>query len=349
MIRGLDVVLQYDNEMTQVVAYHHPIQDLRIGSQITVGPGQVAVFVRDGKALDQFGPGRHTITTANIPLLTGLLSNIVFGGQTPFQASVFYLSTREFPQLRWGTSQPIALQTPGTGLGWLLIGAHGTFGTRLDDPVTFLNQFVGFIGPGQAYTIEQLRERMVHIITQSLTDMLTETAPGSMQKAQAMMNELQAGVQAKVQDDFAAMGFMLTFLRIGGLSPLETSADKLRQMGLLDIGTYSQLQQADAIRAAGEKGVDNLVGIGAVLGGSGLARAGGIPVVPGAPQNPAQAQQAPAAAEVPDVMTPAQAAAYMQLTEADVIAAIEAGQLKAKKIGTQYRIAKKAIDDFLAS
>lgn len=346
MPRGIDVVVQYDDDMTRTVAYHHPIQDLRIGAQIVVGPAQQAIFVRDGKPLDAFGPGRHTVTTMNIPLLTNLLSNIVFGGNTPFQASVFYVSTREFPQLRWGTTQPIALQTPGVGLGWLLVGAHGTFGVRLHDPQTFLSQFVGFIGPGQAYTIDQLRERMVNIITQSLTDLVTETAPGSIQRAQAMMNEFASGVQAKIQDDFDAMGFMLTFFRFGGFSPLETSAEKLRQMGLLDVGTYTQLQQADAIRAAGEKGVDDLVGVGVVLGGTGVARGGGIPVVPGVPAAPVPGQ--PAAASVPDVMTPAQAAAYMQVTEADVIAAIEAGQLKAKKVGTQYRISKKAIDDFLS-
>ena len=348
MPRLTDIALQYDNDMTQTVAYHHQTQALGIGSQIIVGPAQQAIFVRDGKPLDVFGPGRHTVTTMNIPLLTGLLKNLVFGGETPFQASIFYLSTREFPQLRWGTSQPIALQTPGMGLGWLLIGAHGSFGVRLSDPTHFINQFVGFIGPGQSYSIDQLRERMVSTITQSLTDMLTETGPGSIQKAQALMNELASGVQAKIQDDFAAMGFMLTFLRFGGLSPLETSAEKLRQMGLLDAGTYTVLQQADAVRAAGEKGVDNLVGIGAVLGGSGLARAGGIPIVPGAPVNqgaPIAQQAAPA---MPDIMTPAQAAAFLQVTEADVIASIESGQLKAKKVGTQYRISKKAIEDFLS-
>jgi len=348
MPRISDVILGYENDMTRTVAYHHPTQDLRIGAQIIVGPAQQAIFVRDGKPLDAFGPGRHTVTTMNIPLLTGLLSRIVFSGNTPFQASVYYVSTREYPQVRWGTPQPIALQTPGTGLGWLLLGAHGTFGIRLTDPTMFLNQFVGFIRPGRAYTIDQLKERMVNTIVQSLTDLVTETAPGSLQKAQAMMDEFAAGVQAKIQDDFAAMGFALTFFRFGGFSPLETSAEKLRQMGLLDVGAYAALQQADAIRAAGEKGVDNLVGIGVALGGSGVARAGGVPIVPGVA--PVQGQQvAPGAApSAPEVMTPAQAAAYMQVTEADVMAAINAGQIKAKKIGSMYRISKKAIDDFLS-
>lgn len=348
MARIADVVVQYDDGMTTTVAYHHPIQDLRFGSQIVVGPSQQAVFVRDGKALDVLGPGRHTITTANLPLLSGLLSRAVFSGDNPFQASIFYVSAREFPQLRWGTSQPIALQTPGMGLGWLLIGAHGNFGVRLTDAQTFLNQFVGFIRPGGVYSIEQLRERMVSTITQSLTDLVTETAPGSMQRAQALMDEFAAGVQAKIQEDFGAMGFMLTFFRFGGFSPQETSAEKLRGMGLLDAGTYAALQQADAIRAAGEKGVDDLVGIGVALGGRGVINAGGVPIVSGGA--PGQGQGAPqqaATPSVPEVMTPAQAAVYMQVTEADVMAAIDAGEIKAKKIGATVRISKKAIDDFL--
>lgn len=346
MPRIADVVLQYDSDMTRTVAYHHPTQDLRMGSQVVVGPAQKAVFLRDGKALDVLDSGRHTVTTANVPLLTGLLNTLAFRGDSPFQASIFYLSTREFPQLRWGTKQPIALQTPGMGLGWLLIGAHGTFGVRLTDPQTFLNQFVGFIPPGSSYSIEQLRERMVNTMVQSLTDLVTETAPGSLQKAQALMDEFAAGVQAKIQDDFAAMGFMLTFFRFGGFSPQETSAELLRNMGLLDVGTYAALQQADAIRAAGDKGVDDLVGIGVALGGRGVANAGGIPIVAGVPQGQPQAQ--PPAASVPDVMTPAQAAAYMQVTEGDVLAAIDAGQLKARKIGNSVRISKAAIDAFLA-
>jgi excisionase family DNA binding protein len=349
MARIADVVIQYEDDMTTTVAYHYPEQNLRFGSQVVVGPAQQAVFVRDGKALDVFGPGRHTITSANVPLLTPLLSRAVFSGDNPFQASIFFVSTREFPQLRWGTRQPIAIQTPGTGLGWLLIGAHGTFGVRLNDPQLFLNQFVGFIRPGGAYSIEQLRERMVTAIVQALTDLVTETAPGSMQRAQALMDEFASGVQAKVQEDFGAMGFMLTFFRFGGFSPQEASAERLRQMGLLDVGTYAALQQADAVRAAGEQGVDDLLGLGVALGGRGVANAGGAPFVPGA--GPNQLNQGPqgggGAPAVPEVMTPAQAAAYMQVNEADVMSAIEAGDIKAKKIGASYRISKKAIDNFL--
>jgi membrane protease subunit (stomatin/prohibitin family) len=104
----------------------------KMGAHLIVHQGQNAVFYRDGKSLDTFGPGRHTLTTANVPLLTNLISGALFGGNI-FSAVVYYVAMREFPQVGWGTRQPIAMQTPGQGLGWLLLGAHGTFGMEVID------------------------------------------------------------------------------------------------------------------------------------------------------------------------------------------------------------------------
>ena len=92
-----------------------------MGAQLIVYQGQSAVFYRDGKSLDAFGPGRHTLTTANVPFLTRVLSQAGFGEDSIFSAVVYYVAVREFPQEGWGTRQPIAMQTPGQGLGWLLL------------------------------------------------------------------------------------------------------------------------------------------------------------------------------------------------------------------------------------
>ena len=93
---------------------------IKMGAQLIVSQGQAAVFYRDGKSLDVFGPGRHTLTTANVPLVTKLFSKLLTGEESIFSATVFYVAVREFPQEGWGTRQPIAMQTPGQGLGWLL-------------------------------------------------------------------------------------------------------------------------------------------------------------------------------------------------------------------------------------
>ena len=122
MARIFDVV-EYPSEMADELVHRFPeqgIMDLRLGSQVIVRESQRAVFFRDGRALDSFGPGRHTITTANIPLLVDLIGK-VFNDRTPFTAEVYFVSMREFVDRKWGTPQPILVRNPGMGLGLSLI------------------------------------------------------------------------------------------------------------------------------------------------------------------------------------------------------------------------------------
>ncbi|MEP7359326.1 MAG: SPFH domain-containing protein, partial [Anaerolineales bacterium] len=124
MARIFDVV-EYPDVMRNELVHRFPEDgpgNFRIGSQVIVREGQVAVFFRDGRALDSFAPGRHTITTANVPLLTDLLGKL-FDGRTPFPAEVYFVNTREFPDVKWGTPQPIIVRNPGMGLGVALLQA----------------------------------------------------------------------------------------------------------------------------------------------------------------------------------------------------------------------------------
>ncbi|RME97667.1 MAG: DUF4339 domain-containing protein [Chloroflexi bacterium] len=245
--------------------------DFRMGSQLIVHQGQNAVFYRDGKSLDTFGPGRHTLSTANVPVLTGFLSNMVFGSDTIFSAVVYYVAMREFPQEGWGTRQPIAMQTPGQGLGWLLLGAHGTFGFEVKDAKRVVDTFVG---GGQPFLdLSTVKNRLVNAITQAATDWFAEVNPGNLMKAQSMLDEMATAVKIKAQDQFDAMGMLLKNITIGGLSPLETSAEKLQKMGLLDPQMYMQLKAMETIEKSsqGGGGAGTGVGLGAGMGaGMGL-------------------------------------------------------------------------------
>ncbi|MFQ5611953.1 MAG: SPFH domain-containing protein [Anaerolineae bacterium] len=319
------------------------------GSQLIVRAGQAAVFYRDGNALDTFKEGRHALTTTNIPLLTDLLGRAAFGGDAPFTAEVYFVSMREFPQEGWGTRQPIAMQTPGQGLGWLLLGAHGTFGFQVSDPQTLVTRFVG--GQG-TLGIRQVKERLVNSIVQAATDWFAEVNPGSLMKAQSLLDEMRAAIEVKAQDDFASIGMTLKNITIGGLSPLETSAEKLQTMGLLDPQMYMQLKALETIENAaqgggggGAAGLGLGLGAGAGMGGALGQMMGGI--MAGGQQQGQGAQGAPAA--VPNVMTVQEAADYLKVAVEDIIEMIQAGDLKAKKIGSQYRISKSVIDEFLAS
>jgi excisionase family DNA binding protein len=345
MARIFDVV-EYPNEMREELVHRFPEQgsgDFRIGSQVIVREAQTAVFFRDGQALDEFGPGRHTIATANIPLLVNLVGK-AFGNRTPFTAEVYYVSRREFLDRKWGTPQPIPMQTPGIGLGWLLLQGFGTYAYEVEDPQQFVTQVVGSQGTYRTSDIENdLKSRLLR----SLSDMLGEMKGKytSVQDLIGLQEELSAGVRVKTQDDFEARGLLLKSFVVANLNPSKTTADDLRAMGLLDTATYTQLQAADAMRDAAQNpsgGAGLTAGIGAGMGIGNLMNQS----LTGSQQQ-AQSSSAGAAPTMPDVMTPSEAASFLKVSEEDVVAAIEAGDLKARKLGNAFRISKSALEEFL--
>jgi excisionase family DNA binding protein len=320
--------------------------DFRIGSQVIVRESQNAVFFRDGQALDVFTAGRHTIATANIPRVVDWIGK-AFNDRTPFTAEVYYVSMREFLDRKWGTPQPIPMQTPGIGLGWLLLQSFGTYSYEVADPQQFVTQVVGTQGSYRTSDIENdLKSRLLR----SLSDMLGEMK-GKYQSVQdllAVQEELGAGVRAKVSADFEARGLKLKSFVVANFSPSKTTADDLRSMGLLDTATYTQLQAADAMRDAAQNeggGAGLTAGIGAGVGiGNVMGQA-----LSGAAASGQPAAGAAGGAAMPDVMTPGDAAGFLKVSEEDVLAAIEAGDLKAKKLGKAYRISKDALEEFLNS
>lgn len=352
MTRIFDVV-EYPDEMRDEIVHRFPESgpgNFRIGSQVIVRESQKAVFFRDGNALDVFGPGRHTIVTANIPLVIDAIGKALFSDRTPFPAEVYFVSMREFADRKWGTPQPIIVRNPNMGLGVALLQGFGTYSFQVNDPQQFVTQVVGAQG---IYRTGDIETRLRSMLLSKLQDLLGETAAKhSVPELIGLTEELGAGVRAKGQDDFLALGLMLKAFYIENLKPSSKSAEELRAMGMLDMATYTQLQAADALRDAAQNpsggagltaGIGAGMGIGNVLTQSlqGMAGAGA-----GAAAQPTPSGGAPAGG-APAVMTPAEAATYLRVAEEDVIAAIQAGDLKAKKIGNAYRISKEALDAFL--
>lgn len=351
MARIFDVV-EYPSEMAEELVHRFPeqgIADLRLGSQVIVRESQRAVFMRDGRALDSFGPGRHTITTANIPLLVDLIGK-VFNDRTPFTAEVYFVSMREFVDRKWGTPQPILVRNPGMGLGVALLQGFGTYSFQIEDAQQFVTQVVGAQG---IYRMVDIENRMRTMLLSKLQDLLGETgATKSVAELIGLVEEIGAGVRAKAQDDFAAIGLLLKSFYIGSLKPSDKSAEELRAMGMLDMQTYTQLQAADALRDAAQNpsgGAGLTAGIGAGMGlgniiGQSLQ---GMTGQQAAAAAGAAAGSSAAAAATPSVMTPAEAAQVLKVSEEDILAAITAGDLKARKIGSAFRISKEALEEFL--
>jgi len=317
MARIFDVV-EYPSEMADEIVHRFPetgVADLRIGSQVIVRESQRVVFFRDGNALDTFGPGRHTIITANIPKLIDFVGK-AFNDRTPFTAEVYYVSVKEFADRKWGTPQPIIVRNPGMGLGVALLQGFGSYSFQVADPQQFVTQIVGAQG---MYRSADIENRLRMMLLSKLQDLLGETAAkNSVVELIGLTEELGAGVRAKAQDDFAAIGLTLKSFYIGNLKPSDKSAQELRDMGVLDIQTYTQLQVADATREAANNpsgGAGLTAGIGAGMGlgnmisqslqnqqaGRNAGGAGGA-----APTN------GPAAPATPDVMTPAEAAVALR-------------------------------------
>jgi len=352
MARIFDVI-EYPDEMRNELVHRFPEGgpgNFRIGSQLIVRESQAAVFFREGRALDTFGAGRHTLVTANVPVLIDYIGK-AFNEKTPFPAEVYFVSIKEWPDMKWGTPQPIIVKNPGMGLGVALLQAFGTYSFFVSNPQQFVAQVVGAQG---AYTVQEIQGRLRTMLLSKLADMFGElgTKGGkSVLDLIGLTEEIGAGVRAKAQEDFKALGVTLKSFYVESIKPSEKSAEELRAMGMLDMATYTQLQAADAMRDAAKNpsggagltaGIGAGIGIGNIMGQA--LQGGMMNTMQGGQQ---QQQAAPAAA--PDIMSPAEAANYLKVAEADIMSMINDGSLKAKKIGSQYRISKGTLDDFLKS
>jgi len=349
MARIFDVV-EYPNEMREEIVHRFPESgpgNFRIGSQVIVRESQAAVFFRDGNALDVFSPGRHTIVTYNIPLLIDKIGKALFNEKTPFPAEVYFVSMREFADRKWGTPQPIIVRNPNMGLGVALLQGFGSYSFQVKDAQQLVTQIVGAQG---IYRTSDIENRLRSMLLSKLSDLLGETAAThAVPELIGLTEELGAGVRAKTQDDFEALGLTLKSFYIENLKPSTKSAEELRAMGMLDMQTYTQLQAADALRDAAQNpsggagltaGIGAGMGVGSVISQSlqGMTGTGGDKPAP---------QGTPPSGSLPDVMTPAEAAGFLKVSEEDVVAAITAGDLKARKLGSAYRISKEALEEFL--
>ncbi len=294
MARILDVI-EYADTASDEIVHRVPERgsgDFRIGSQLIVREGQAAVFMRDGKALDTFGPGRHTITTANIPLLANLV-NMVFSGNTPFTAECYFVTTRDLLDQRWGTPEPITLRDEV--LRMVRLRGHGTYNMRVADPQLFIGQVVGARGYYRTSDIENYLRSM--IITR-LTDLLGEKVK-SVLSLPSMFEEIAAAARVKLRDDFASVGLALTQLYILSVSPTEETnkaIDEAASMGAIgDMDAYLKFKAARAVGDAATKEGGAAAGTQMGMGlGTGLAMANVISSSLAAQQRPAE--PAPSAA-----------------------------------------------------
>ena len=203
------------------------------------------MFFRDGKALDTFGPGRHTLNTNNLPLLTGLVG-IAFGGATPFTAEVYFVSLREFSDLRWGTAQPVAFRD--TDFGMVRLRAFGGYSIRISDPQLFVQQIVGSRG---AYTTGLIEDYLRGMIVNEFNDMLGAVHT-SLLDLPGQTAELAAAMRNALADDFRRIGLDLTSFQIVAITPpddVQQRIDERTNMSVL--GDAASSPRFEASKAFG--------------------------------------------------------------------------------------------------
>jgi excisionase family DNA binding protein len=320
--------------------------DIKLGSPLIVQPGETAVFVRQGEPMATFDSGTHVLSTNSIPILGDLIERGIFGGKNVFTADVFFVKTTDMT-LKWGTSQPIIVEHMNRPPGASAIVGNGTYVAKVKDPWRFLSAMDAF---RDSVRQPQIKDRLDPMLGVMMQDKLSELAlarnlgPAQLQSFSKDLNELLAGL---LQSEFDAIGMVLVDFNIRlGLHP--RSLEVVTNMGY---GTsYTQKQMADAARAA----ADNPAGSGLAEVGFGMMGMSAMQQMQQQQQQQPQGQsqdqgtQEAASGEMPAVMTPEQVAAILQVTREDVMAAIEAGDLKAKKIGNAYRVSKANLEEFLA-
>ncbi|MDQ3044283.1 MAG: SPFH domain-containing protein [Chloroflexota bacterium] len=274
-------LIEHPDEHSDEIVRRVPEQgsgEFRLGSQLVVREGQRAVFVRDGKALDVFGPGRHTLSTNNIPFLTGLIG-LPFGGDSPFKAEVFFVATRELTDMKWGTQQPVVYRD--TELGVVRLRAFGTYSIRVADPQLFVNTIVGSRG---AYTTGAIDDFLKSIIINEFNDLLG-TVQTSILDIQSMTGEIAVAARNALLDDFSGRGLDLISFQISAITPPEEVQQRIDErsgMGALgDMRAYTQYRTAQAIGDAannpGTAGDVTSAGVGLGAGvGIGQAMAGAM-------------------------------------------------------------------------
>jgi membrane protease subunit (stomatin/prohibitin family) len=282
---------------------------IQLGSQLIVEESQQAVFFRDGKALDTFGPGRHTLATQNVPILTSILS-IPFGGTSPFQAAVVFVSTKTFLDLKWGTKEPVVFRD--RELAMVRLRAFGKYAVRIVNAQQFVNTVVGTMG---AYSTDGVESYFRDVIVARLTDVLGENLT-TIFDLPKLYDELAMGLKARVADDFGKYGIELADLYLGAITPpeeVQKLIDERSGMGAIgDMNAYMKFKTARAIgdAAAQPGGTNGALGAGLGVGmGAGLgamlpgmmreAMQSGGGAAPASPSSPAPAASAapPAAPE----------------------------------------------------
>lgn len=269
--------IKYDGNPngSQWLIYKCPSEQFVLGSQLIVGQGQEALFIKGGEALDLFGPGTHTLSTGNLPILNKLV-NLPFGGKTPFTAEVYFINKTANLDMKWGTSTPIPLEDPKYGL-ILNVGARGQYGINIIDSRLFVSRIIGAIPNGAtANELVVLRyfNGLINSKIKSVTAEYMIRKQISFLEISQYLSELSDAFQAALNDEFERFGIEIVNFYCVSIAPKPEEYEKLRgykEELALGAGFYQQRRSLDILEKLAENpssgGMANAgIGLGMGLG-----------------------------------------------------------------------------------
>ena len=332
-------IIEWTDDSRDTLSFRFPDEDKEIkrGAQLIVRESQAAQFVYLGEFGDTFGPGKHTLTTDNIPILTNLKS-WKYALESPFKADVYYVTTRVFTGNKWGTSNPVMMHD--ADLGVVRARAFGTYDFHVIEPKIFLKEVAG---TDDHFTLEEfadtMRSRIVSIFSQALAQAkipVFDLASRYSEVGGALMPVINAFIGPKY-------GLEMTTFVVENVSvppEVEQAIDKRSSMAAVgNLNDYVKFQMGQGMAQGGPGSAPAEMAMGFAMAQQMMQQTN----LAGGPAS------TPPPAAAPDLLTPADAAKLLGVGEEDVLASITAGDLKAKKIGTAFRITRAALDEFLKS
>ncbi|MEO8848069.1 MAG: SPFH and helix-turn-helix domain-containing protein [Casimicrobiaceae bacterium] len=346
-------IIEWTDDSRDTLSFRFPDEDKEIknGAQLVVRESQVAQFVYLGEFGDQFGPGTHTLTTANIPVLTNLKS-WKYAFESPFKADVYYVVTRLFTGNKWGTANPVMMRDADFGI--VRLRAYGTYDFRIVDVPRFLKEVAG---TDDHFRLDEFSDTMRSRIVSVFTDALAQAKIPALDVA-ARYSELGAALLPLINPAIGEKyGLAMTSFIIENVSvppEVEQAIDKRSSMAAVgNLNDYVKFQMGQGMEK-GNGGAGSIaaeMAVGMSMAQQMMNQSGGLM----AQQTPGIGVATPAGAAVgatagtPDLLNPAQVAQLLGVAESDVMASLESGDLKGKKIGTQWRVTREAVNMFLAS
>ena len=346
-------IIEWTDDSRDTLSYRFPDDDKEIknGAQLIVRESQAVQFVYLGQYGDLFGPGKHALTTDNIPVLSRL-KGWKYGFASPFKADVYYVNTRLFTGNKWGTSNPIMLRDSDFGI--VRTRAFGTYDFKVVDVKTFLKEVAG---TDAHFRLEEFQDTMRSRLVSAFTDALAsskvpvlDVATRYTELGEALLPVLNPILTAKY-------GLELGSFIVENVSvppEVEQAIDKRSSMAAIgNLNDYVKLQFAESLGknqgGAGTAGSAAELAMGFGLAGQLMNQPGGMLGGPQGTPPAAPTGAAAGAAAMPELLSPADVAQKLSVAETDVLAALADGSLKGKKIGSQWRITRQAFDEFLKS